>query len=341
MEDHLDVKKHSKYFFTFSFIAIVILSIFLIRSYIITLIYSFILAYIFYPVYKNIARALRSKNLAAFLTTCIIVLLIIIPLIFTANTLINESLQFFQHVKDIDLAQFNQKIKTYFDINIDIDEYIKDTLNKFALSIAKSTSDFIVSLPKRILHFFVMLFTIFYLLKEGNSLVESFNKHIPLKEKHRRDITAKFGNMVYASLYGVVVTAFIQGILGALGFWIFDVSSPILWGLVTVILAMIPFVGAWVVWFPASLYKIFSGDLFNGIGLLVYGMLVVSTIDNIIRPKIIGSKAKIHPAVVLLGVLGGIEVFGLLGIIIGPLILSILEVFLDLYLLEKKDSVKI
>lgn len=338
MEDALDVQRHSKYFFTISFIALIVLAIFLIKSFIITLVYSFVLAYIFYPVYKKIAYVLRSKNLAAFFSVCIIVLLIIIPLIFTANTLINESLQFFRQVKDIDLSTFDEKIKANFDINLELDEYIKDGLNKFSLAVAKATSDFLVSIPQRILHFFVMLFTIFYMLKEGKTLVTKFNEHIPLKESHRRDITAKFSNMVYASLYGLVVTAFIQGVLGAIGFWIFDVPSPILWGLVTVILAMIPFIGAWVVWLPASLFKIFSGDLFNGIGLLIYGMLIVSTIDNIVRPKIIGSKAKIHPVVVLLGVLGGIQVFGLLGIIIGPLILSIMELFFDLYIGDKTNK---
>jgi len=337
--DENDLQKQSKYFFTICIIAIFLLALYLMKSYIIILIYSAILSYIFYPVYKLIKNIVKSKNIAAILTTFLIIIIIIIPIIFVANALINESVQFFKKVKGIDLGQFDEKLSNYFNQEIEIDEYARDLLNKFALSTAKTTSDFIVSLPKKILEFFVMLFTMFYIFKDGKEFFIRIREHIPLKEAHRKNIARKFSNVIYACLYGIVVTAFIQGALGAVGLWIFGVSNPILWGMVMVILSMLPFIGAWLIWLPASLYKIFSGDLFNGFGLLVYGLLIVSTLDNIIRPKIIGTKGKVHPVLVLIGVLGGLEIFGLLGILIGPLILSILEVFLEIYVLEKKQVV--
>ena len=281
---------------------------------------------------------MRNANVASLVTTALVFLIIIIPLIFVANILINESLQVFQKVKQIDLELFDEKVKEYVGNTINFDEQAKEVLNKFSLSVAKTTSDILVGLPKKIINIFVMLFLMFYLFKDGPFLVKKLLEHIPLKESHQRDITRKIGDVIYASLYGLVVTAFVQGALGGVGFWLFDIPSPILWGFVTVILSMIPFVGAWVVWLPAAVYKLFSGEMFNGVGLLLYGAIIVSTIDNIIRPKIVGSKAKIHPIVVLLGVLGGLEVFGLLGIIIGPLILAILGVFIDLYLLEQTQE---
>lgn len=339
MEQNDLLQKQSKYFFIICFIALVIFSLYLIRSYVVTIIYGTILAYIFFPIYRLIRNLIKSKNIAAILTTLIIILIIIIPIIFVSNALINESIGFFKKVKDINIEQFDEKISDYFNQDVRIEDYLTDFLNKFSLSIAKTASDFIISLPKKFLHIFVMLFTMFYLFKDGNKFFIRIRDHIPLKESHRKDIAQKFSGVIYACLYGIVVTAFIQGALGAVGLWIFNVSNPLLWGMVMVILSMLPFIGAWLVWLPASLYKIFSGDLFNGVGLLLYGLLIVSTIDNIIRPKIIGTKGKIHPVLVLLGVLGGIEVFGLLGIIIGPLILSILEVFLELYILERNQKV--
>ncbi|MEK6861878.1 MAG: AI-2E family transporter [Nanoarchaeota archaeon] len=337
MEEN-NLHKHSQYFFIICFIAIFLFSLYLIRSYVITIVYSSILVYIFYPVYRLLRNATKSRNLAALLATILIVIIIIIPIVFVANALINESVQFFKKVKGIDLGQFDEKLSDYFSNEVNLDEYITGLLNKFSLSIAKTTSDFIVSLPKKILEVFVMLFTMFYFFKEGNKFFIRIRDHIPLKESHRRDIAKKFSNVIYACLYGIVVTAFIQGMLGAIGLWIFNVSNPLLWGMVMVILSMLPFIGAWLIWLPASLYKVFSGDLFNGFGLLLYGLLIVSTIDNIIRPKIIGSKGKVHPVLVLLGVLGGLEVFGLLGIIIGPLILSILEAFFEIYILERVEK---
>lgn len=330
-------QKQYKYFFVASFILIVVLSLFLIRSYITTIVSATLLSYIFYPLFKKLRAILRSENVAAFITIIIIVVIIIIPLLFAANALINQSIEFFREIRDVDLTSLETMAASLFKENIEVEEQFKEILNNFSLSVAKATSDFVVSLPRRILQFFVMLFVMFYLFKEGPIMVEQVQQHIPLKESHKRHLTRKFSSVIYASLYGLVLTAFVQGAIGALGLWIFDVPSPLLWGLVMVILSMLPFLGAAFVWFPAALYKIFTSDTFNGFGLLLYGIFIVSTIDNIIRPKIVGVKGKIHPILVLLGVLGGLRVFGFLGIIIGPLILAILTVFLDLYILDRTN----
>jgi len=329
------IEKHSKYFFTASFVLIIILSIYLIKSYIVTIVGATLLAYIFYPLYKLLKKTIKNSSLASLLTTILIILIIIIPIIFAANALVGESILFFQKTKDIDLSNIEEKISEYTSDKLEISEYVQDSLNKFSLYIAKETSDFLFSLPKKILHLFILLFLMYYLFIEGNCLIKRIKDHIPLKESHKRNLTERFNSTIYASLYGLVVTAFVQGAIGALGLWIFGVQSPIFWGLVMIILSMLPFVGATLVWLPAAVYKLMVGEIFNGVGLLLYGILIVSTIDNIIRPKIIGTKGKIHPALVLLGVLGGIEIFGLFGIIIGPLILAILTVFLELYILEK------
>ena len=329
------LQKQSKYFFIICFFVVLLSAIYLVKPYITTIISAVLLTYIFYPLYNKIKIGVRSENLASFLTTLIIVLIIFIPLIFAANALINQSIDFFYKVKEIDVTTFESFLSRYFNGHIDVQESFKDILNKVALSIAKETSDFVVALPRRILQFFAMIFMMFYMFKEGPSIIERIEGHIPIKESHKKHIAKKFSGVVYASLYGLVLTAFIQGTVGAIGLWIFGVPSPILWGLIMIILSMLPFVGASFVWLPASLYKIFTNDTFSGIGLLLYGLLIVSTIDNIIRPKIVGAKGKIHPVLVLLGVLGGIPVFGFLGIILGPLILAIFNVFLEIYILEK------
>ena len=340
MDNESDLQKHSRYFFFTCFIAIIILSIYLVRSLITAVVYAMLLTYIFYPIYKKIKIGVRSENAASILTSLIIIMIIVIPLIFAANALINESVSLFRIARTIDLTDFEVKISRFLPLNLDITDYLQDFLNNFTLSIARNTSDFLITLPRRAISFFAMLFTMFYLFKEGPFLVSKIEDHIPLKDTHKSDLARRFNNIIYASLYGIVLTAVLQGALGALGLWIFGIPSPILWGIVMVILSMLPFVGAYLIWLPAAVFKIVSGDLFNGIGLLIYGVLIVSTVDNIIRPKIVSKKGKVHPVLVLLGVIGGLQVFGLLGIIIGPLILAILMVFFDLYLLEKDQSRK-
>lgn len=332
------MEHYSKYFFLASFLGIILLSIYIIKSYIITIVGAVLLSYIFYPIYKGMQSKLKSKKLSSLLTTLLVVLIIIIPIFFAANALISESVQFFHNTKDLDLSNIEQKTAEYLGGDVKISGYISDNLNKISLGIARSTSEFVVDLPKKIISLFVMLFLMYFLFMEGKSIVDKLRQHIPLKAKQKEELAKRFSNVIYASIYGMIVTAFVQGAVGALGFWIFGVNSPILWGLVTVIVAILPFVGAALVWLPAAIFKLAVGETFNGLGLLFYGMFIISTIDNLIRPGIIGSRAKIHPAVVLLGVLGGIEIFGFLGIIIGPLILSIMTIFLDLYLVEKTNT---
>ena len=334
MED-VNLQKQSRYFFLVSFLIIALVSIYLVKPFITTIISAVLLSYIFYPLYNKLKDIMRSENVAAFISTFLIIIIIIIPLVFAANALLSQSIDFFYEMRSIDLTKAETFLAKFFSGKVDIQGNLQDLFNRMALSVAKATSDFVVSIPNRILQFFVMIFLMFYLFKEGPWIIERIEENIPLKESHKKYITKKFSSVVYASLYGLVLTAFIQAGVGALGLWIFGVPSPILWGLVMFILAMIPFIGSALVWFPAALFKIFSGDTFNGFGLLLYGLLIVSTIDNVIRPKIIGAKGKIHPILALLGVLGGLRVFGFLGIIIGPLILAILNVFLDIYILEK------
>tara|TARA_Y100000310_G_C20697615_1_gene826813 strand:+ start:5320 stop:6342 length:1023 start_codon:yes stop_codon:yes gene_type:complete len=334
------IENYSKFFFVGSFIGIILLSIYLLKSYIITIVGATLLAYIFHPVYLAIKKKLRNKKLSSLVTTILVVVIIIIPLIFAANALLGETVDFFHKTKDIDISSIENKLSDQLKGNVQIGEYVTENLNKLSLAIARGTSEFIISLPKKILSLFVMLFLMFFLFMEGSSLVEKIKDHIPLRAKQKEELAKKFNSVIYASIYGMIVTAFVQGAIGALGFWIFDVDSPILWGLITVIVAILPFVGAALVWLPASIYKLAIGETFNGLGILFYGMLIISTIDNLIRPSIIGSRAQIHPALVLLGVLGGLEIFGFLGIIIGPLILSIATIFLDLYLLEKTSTKK-
>ncbi len=338
MEETLDIHKQSKYFFIITIIAFLLFSLFLVRSFLIAIVSGILLSYIFYPVYKFMRKTVISQNIAAFLTILSVILIFMIPLFFTANALIGQSITLFQQIKEFDFSNIEEKIPDMFRGNVEFDSYVKDTLNKLTLSLARGTSDFLVSLPKKLLGFFVMFFVMFYMLKEGKELVEKMRMHIPLKERYRRHVSERFNSVVYATIYGIVTTAIVQGAVGALGLWIFGVSSPLLWGLVMTILAMIPFIGPAFVWLPASLFKLATGETFNGIGLILYGLLVVSTIDNVVRPRIIGSKGNVHPVLVLLGVLGGLEVFGLLGIIIGPLILAISTVFLSLYIDEHTED---
>lgn len=335
----VELRKHSQYFFFASFIAVFILAIVLVKPFITALLGSFVLAYVFYPVYKRILHIVKYKQIAAFLMSLFVVLALSVPLIFAANAMLNEANQMFFGLKQIDFSTIDEQyLAHYFGENVDIASYTKDVLNKLSIGILKDIENFILALPEKILALFVMLFVMYYLFKDGAELVEGIKNELPLRERYKKQIARRFSEVIYATIYGVLVTAIIQGIIGIIGMYIFGVSSPLLWGILMTIAAMIPVGGTALVWLPLSLYQFFTGYIFDGVGLFLYGLLIISTIDNIIKPNLIGGRGKIHPALVLLGVLGGLKIFGLIGVIIGPLALAILVVFYDLYKSEQNET---
>ena len=165
---------------------------------------------------------------------------------------------------------------------------------------------------------------------------------MPLKSKYRKHVFKKLNDMAYAVIYGSIIIAIIQGALGGIGFLMFGLPSPILWGIVMMFASLIPYVGSSLIWLPASLILIFSGYvnsdstlMVKGILFILYGVFIIGTIDNILKPKIIGDKGGLHPVLVLLGVVGGLNLLGFIGVIIGPIVLAMLVTFIGIYEEEK------
>lgn len=339
--EKIEIKGHSKYFLIASFILLIIISLVIVWPFFTTILGSFVIAYIFYPVYNKLLTFIKNKNLAAFLMSFLILILLTIPVLILANSLIKESAGLFYLVRDIstgvqDLT--NTFLFKYLSENVDLANYIKTALNKFSIEILQKTDNFIIAVPSKIISFFVMFFIIFYLFKDGKHAVETVKRELPLKEKYKQDLIKKFSDTVYATVFGILGAAFLQATFAIIGFFVFNVSSPLFLAFLIFLAALLPFVGSALIWLPVAIIKIIAGENFNGIGLIIYGILVISSIDNIMKPMILGRKSKMHPVLALLGILGGLQVFGLIGIIIGPLSLAILMVFFDFYLIEKKEA---
>jgi predicted PurR-regulated permease PerM len=167
-----------------------------------------------------------------------------------------------------------------------------------------------------------MFFLIYYAFKEGDSLLTSF-MNILQYQKTKDQILDEANKVLYGVMHGQFLVALIQGGLGGLGFWIFGFPNPIFWGFIMVILAFIPMLGTPLVWLPASLIQLSQGNQFGAIGMLLFGGIVVLNIDNVLKPMIIGKRTGLHPMLVLLGIFGGIQFFGIIGMIIGPVIVAL------------------
>ncbi len=302
-------KRYSQYFFILFLLVILLLSIFLILPYLTTLLTSMILAYLVYPLYLRLNSKLKNETVTAFILLLAVIFIVIIPLFFVINSLVNESLSLYS---------------TALASDIKVNDYLAQGIDRGLQFIVSTASQYIISVPAKLLNIFVFFFTFFYFLKDGKRMLEKIKGLLPLEKNQKDKLATELKTVISAILYGLVLTGIIEGIIGALGFYIFDLPSPILWGMVMLIFTILPGVGTSLVWAPAGIIKIILGDTFNGIGILLYGLLIISSIELILKPKFIGRKTNLHPIIILLGVLGGLSFMGFSGILFGPIILATL-----------------
>ncbi|HEY0722553.1 MAG TPA: AI-2E family transporter, partial [Pyrinomonadaceae bacterium] len=170
---------------------------------------------------------------------------------------------------------------------------------------------------------FFVVFTMYYLFRDGDQIVKRLPTALPVSAQQGEAIIVRTQEVVGASVYGVITIAALQGLLGGFAFWLLGLPSPVLWAVLMTFVCMIPIAGSFLVWLPLSIYLMASGHWIKAVLLIVWGALVISTIDNFLRPKLIKNQTKLHELCIFFSVLGGISVFGLLGIVLGPVVLAI------------------
>ncbi|MBI2580857.1 AI-2E family transporter [Candidatus Woesearchaeota archaeon] len=321
-----------------------------------TVIAGLILSYVFFPLYEFVYSRLRMKTVSALLVTVLVLLLLTVPSFFVINKLSTEVSVAFVIAKQY-LEGGSKAVKCEGDGLCQlIPENLKDaspkvkavltnTLGKGTEYIVNRATQTILSLPSISLHLFIVFFIMYYMFKDGEKFIDKIKNGLPLR-KHRQDaIIGQFNQVASAVLYGTVIVALLQALLAGVGFFLFGVPSPIIWAIITLIVSLVPFLGPFVIWLPASALLILNGYyggeglvLLRGIGLFFYGMLIVSGIDNVLKPRLIAHKARIHPALVLLGIIGGINFLGIVGFVIGPVILAMFATAFEAYIKERAQA---
>lgn len=325
---HISFEQYNKYVSIVFLLIVIIISYFIIKSFITAILSSIVLAYLCNPLYKIFNKRLKNPTLAASLIIIILVLVVAIPTFFVVNSMVKEAIELNNFIKVSGTFSKIQEVK-----------YLPQIINKATEYVISNASHFIVTIPGKILNLFVMFFTLFYLLVQGGSLLKNMTDRIPLEDHHKKHLTEKLTETVHALLFGVVVTGLIQGVLITIAFYVFNVKSPILFGFLVVIFAILPAIGASAVWIPAGLIKILMGSSVDGIGILLVGAILVTPVEMILKPKLIGKKSSLHPLAILLGVLGGVQLMGFIGIIYGPLIL--LTAITLIKFIEETKNIKI
>lgn len=220
------------------------------------------------------------------------------------------------------------------------EEYLVQQLKGMGGSVAGQTLGLLGGLIGTIVQMFFVVFTMYYLFRDGEHIFEGLRELLPLKRQDAEAIMKRTRDVIGASVYGVFVIAIIQGSLGGLAFWVLGLRSALVWGVAMTLLSMIPMVGAFLVWIPAALYLAVSGHWLKALLLVLWGTLVIGTIDNFLRPKLVGSRTKLHELFVFFAVLGGLKVFGVLGLVMGPVILAITISLIEVFRTAERTQVQ-
>lgn len=316
------------------FVGLAIVAFLILKPFITAILTALILSYLFHPLYKRANERFKKPTLIALLI-CIGTAVIILAFLFLiARFAITELIDFYTYTQTHDIIA---PVKVLFlktvpaEAAYQLSAFFDQAVEKGTSFLFSFVSKMLVNLPLLLLQIFVMFFVMFYLLREGSSLYEYSKDILPFRKKIRQKFSVRFREITRGFLYGMVIVGLIQGIAAGIGFYVFGASQPFILTILATLAAIFPFIGAWIVWFPVGVGMLIKGSTVAGIGLLIYGAVVVGYIDNLIRPFIVGRATKMSNAVVLLGMLGGLRLFGIIGLIIGPLVLDYLVIFIEFY----------
>jgi len=315
--------RKAHYFLVMLYALALIVLFLMFRPFLTFLILGGIIVVFFYPVNNWLKKYVRNSVASSLIMTLLILVLIVIPSFFLVSALAEEATIAYTSLLRADLDEMSASLSEFLGVEVNLEEQLVPLTRTIRDYITGSIIQILGSLTEFLAKLFIMFFLIYYGFKEGDKLVKSFMGLLPIPKKHKFALQEETSRVLYGVLYGQILISVIQGVVGGIGFWIFGVPNPIFWGFVMGVLAFVPLLGPFLVWLPASLVLFFSGDTFNGVGLFIYGALLTSNIDNILRPRLIGDKAKMHPLLVLVGILGGISLFGFIGMLIGPVVLAI------------------
>jgi predicted PurR-regulated permease PerM len=314
----------------------------MIQPFLKVLAWAAVLVIVFYPVHRRLLARTNRPATSALLSCLLVIITILLPVTLIALALYHELTPFAQNLQANIAAlldpnspvtgRFLRWLGQYVDIEqLRAQDFLAERLKGMGGAIAGRTLGFVGGIAGAVIQIFFAIFTMYYLFRDGSRIVNALPDVLPLERAQSEKIFARAREVISASVYGVLVIASIQGALGGLMFWILGLPSPLVWAVVMMLLAMIPMAGAFIVWVPAAIFLAVSGFWVKAVILTAWGTLVIGTIDNFLRPKLVGEKTKLHELFIFFSVLGGLKVFGILGIVLGPVVLAITLALLDVF----------
>ena len=338
--------------FLFTLVAVSVAFALLLKPFFAPIFWACAIGVIFYPFQKRmLAKWPHRRNLVSLGTLILCVVLVVIPVLVVASSFVTEGVSLFQKVQsgELNLADYVDRIKQAFPwlqslaerFDIDLDRIKSQTVEAFtgagqflakrALAVGQNTFQFFLNLG-------LMLYLAFFLIRDGDAMVNMLIRALPLGDEREKLLFAKFAEVTRATIKGNLLVAATQGALGGVIFWWLGIPGALLWGVVMAVLSLIPAVGASLIWLPVSLSLYAVGDILDATILVLFGVFVIGLVDNILRPILVGRDTKLPDYVVLFSTLGGLAMFGITGFALGPLLAALFVAFWGIFIREFNEG---
>ena len=355
MDNREIVSKRVEWGFLITLLVIVSLAFaVLVEPFFGAIVWGVVVAVLFRPVYERLLGLLPGRsNLVAAITLVLILLLVVVPTILLGIALAQEAASIYLRIQagDIDFGAvfeaFERSLPDWIRVQLaaygyndfagiraEIEQSISAILEFLVtrlLSVGQGAFEFLLGLG-------VMMYLTFFLLRDGRALAERIEQIIPLGEAKRQILMEKFLIVIRATIKGSLIIAILQGSLGGLVFWALDIRGALLWAVLMGIFSLIPAIGTGFVWVPVAVFLIITGAVWQGIVLILCGVFLISMVDNIVRPILVGRDTRMPDYVVLISTLGGLQLFGINGIVIGPLVAALFIAIWGIFSEMHRDS---
>lgn len=309
----------------------------LIHPFISALAWAIALAVVAFPVHRWLSNHIRRAPLAAALAVLLVAGVVVVPAIFIGRHIAIEAAAGVEKIRPTftpegwrTLSERSPRLAGLLE-RLEAQVDMRQAIERAASGISAGAVSFVRGSVRSIIDLLIIFFVLFYLFRDSGRAVEAVRSLLPLSRKEADHVLGEVANTIHATMVGTLVIAAIQGTLGGLMFWWLGLPAPILWGVVMGLLAIVPVLGAFVVWIPAAIFLAIQGQWGKAIILTVWGAVVIGLVDNLLYPMLVGKKLKLHTIPVFFAIVGGILLFGAAGIIIGPVVLAFTVALVDVW----------
>ncbi len=348
---HAGLSRPATIFFVACFLLVCFAMYLVFQSFLSILVWACVLTVVFQPLFRLALRLTRDRRvLAAFVTCLLILVVIVVPVTFVAILIGQQSVALYHTIQEnntsIDLIAarlqefqnrhwmpwvLEEASRLFGPEALDIKKVLQEALSAASKFVVANMPSMLAGVGTLIYKFFMIFITMFFMFSDGPKVLQVLRASNPLPAAYESEFIRNFEDVSYATFYGSILTAIMQGIVAGLLYWALGIASPLFWATTVSFISLIPVLGTLMIWLPMPTYLYLTGHNTKALILLVVGGLALTLIENVVKPLIIGGRSDMHPLLIFFAVLGGMQVFGILGILLGPLVVTVFLTFLSFF----------